>query len=777
MPRVVFNDDPSRWQASQRPLMEMHRLVQLSHIPEGLVLRGTDRRTYIHHLSEVPSGEVYQTPEGNELQRVSTTKVSVAGTEIQIGQHAVLVPTANVIAQIPNAAFAEGEAQDTAGMQLLERGKAANAQSDFALACACFEGAYALSIRGGMLVSAANMRLKLGDAETAAAMYKSVLADQEALTSSEREHANRKLAEAQRAVGARIPPGYPPGSLSRSHTDLPQPHSFGSPSSNDWDAFGDGSHQQDGFEDLGNGADWGAFEDAPKRPSVPAGAAVLAPSKPVEAVAGSFRAFDAGFGEEESFHGPPGSGGGTGGSTSGGTGGGTGGGTSGELADMQARLARLEHAMAASSGPGADSSVAAASTASRVAERVEELSATVDKKLKGMKSGLEALHGRLQAVELAIGKLPEHLKVFKAKQKELSRISREHAEQIAAIHGAMPQLTLASEECTQRLSELEDLSSTLAAGPEAIMQAASTKSAAKEDTDGPGATPSEEAGDAVDAAWPVSADPGASGGVAESSVRAASCESLSGALASFGPAPDFMTSESFASSFGGASMASMESPSASDIVGTPSEDTLLADGLTSQLSFTGDDAGSHDQGVAGSYEEPICNTGAATAFGTGNYVGLDSAFGRVESVQGMKTATEPNGARGAVAPSELVATGVPELEEMTGAEEPQPALPEAQDPFADFAPPPNPAPDLTLTADATPTQPVDMDAGQMASSDNDPMSLFAAFNSSTENALLQAVDAPAVADEVASLDAELEAARRDRELLERELLAEGFCSD
>ena len=50
-----------------------------------------------------------------------------------------------------------------------------------------------------MLVSAANMRLKLGEGETAAAMYRQVLADS-SLLPAEREMATRKLGEAQASL-------------------------------------------------------------------------------------------------------------------------------------------------------------------------------------------------------------------------------------------------------------------------------------------------------------------------------------------------------------------------------------------------------------------------------------------------------------------------------------------------------------------------------------------------------------------------------------------------
>ena len=42
--------------------------------------------------------------------------------------------------------------------------------------------------------------------------------------------------------------------------------------------------------------------------------------------------------------------------------------------------------------------------------------------MKGVKAGMEALHGRLQAVEVAMAKLPEHLKSFKSKAKEQAKL-------------------------------------------------------------------------------------------------------------------------------------------------------------------------------------------------------------------------------------------------------------------------------------------------------------------------------------------------------------------
>ena len=80
-------------------------------------------------------------------------------------------PRHQVLLQIPTAAFSgSAQARDKLVLQLLQRGKDANTKSDFAAAAAAFEAAYALSVRSGMLVSAANMRLKLGHLDTCEAM-------------------------------------------------------------------------------------------------------------------------------------------------------------------------------------------------------------------------------------------------------------------------------------------------------------------------------------------------------------------------------------------------------------------------------------------------------------------------------------------------------------------------------------------------------------------------------------------------------------------------------
>ena len=95
-------------------------------------------------------------------------------------------------------------------MQLLERGKKANASSDIEAACGCFEAAYALSVRAGMLVSAANMRLKLGEPATAAAMYRHVLSGAGLLLPTERDMARPGMSwvASQTRAGPGMPSSY-----------------------------------------------------------------------------------------------------------------------------------------------------------------------------------------------------------------------------------------------------------------------------------------------------------------------------------------------------------------------------------------------------------------------------------------------------------------------------------------------------------------------------------------------------------------------------------------
>jgi len=136
------------------------------------------RRLYIHHLSEVPLGEVFLTRNGNHLQRTEPKSATLSGTITLAVEDIPPLPVASVqmTQAIPTKVFSGPiSVRDAAVLKLLQQGKQANGGGDFSAACACFEAAYALSVRAGMLVSAANMRLKLSQPATAAAMYRSAL--------------------------------------------------------------------------------------------------------------------------------------------------------------------------------------------------------------------------------------------------------------------------------------------------------------------------------------------------------------------------------------------------------------------------------------------------------------------------------------------------------------------------------------------------------------------------------------------------------------------------
>ncbi|KOO52848.1 hypothetical protein Ctob_011896 [Chrysochromulina tobinii] len=307
-------------------------------IHEGALLSSSTsgRRLFIHHLSEVPLGtDVFTTQIGNQLKRTDKNTVAMGDIKLDIKpfpEGIANVPTPKIISQVPTAAFTgPAEARDKLAVQLINKGKEANSAGEFAAACACFESAYALARREGMLVSAANMRLKLGDAYTAAAMYRQLLSDPGLLDAKERDMATRKLKEAQ--------------------DQPPQPPSA--------------SRAAGG---------------------VVVGAAGSASASPAEGEA---------------------------------------------VRRLEARLKALEELVRA--GP---SKLALEQTS----QKVDSLSAQVERRLAGVKKGMGALHERLTAVELAMAKLPEHLKTFKTKNREQAQIGREHAEQIAALQKAIPAL-------------------------------------------------------------------------------------------------------------------------------------------------------------------------------------------------------------------------------------------------------------------------------------------------------------------------------------------------
>ena len=89
----------------------------------------------------------------------------------------------------------------------------------------------------------------------------------------------------------------------------------------------------------------------------------------------------------------------------------------GAVARLEARLASLEEAMR--SGGSASGGTGSGQSSIEQEQKLAALSALVERRLGGVKKGMEALHGRLQAVELAMAKLPEHLKGFRAKNKEV----------------------------------------------------------------------------------------------------------------------------------------------------------------------------------------------------------------------------------------------------------------------------------------------------------------------------------------------------------------------
>ena len=161
------------------------------------------RRWYVHHLSEIPLSEVFLTKTGNQLQRIDNETLMLASSiSIKVAQPPapLPVPSVRLTREIATEMFnGDTEARDRKVVSLLNRGKEANEASDFTLACACFEAAYALSVRAGMLVSAANMRLKLGMAATALHMYRHVLSEC-SLLPAEAQMASRKLSEAQAAL-------------------------------------------------------------------------------------------------------------------------------------------------------------------------------------------------------------------------------------------------------------------------------------------------------------------------------------------------------------------------------------------------------------------------------------------------------------------------------------------------------------------------------------------------------------------------------------------------
>ena len=104
-------------------------------------------------------------------------------------------------------------------------------------------------------------------------------------------------------------------------------------------------------------------------------------------------------------------------------------------------------------------------------ERLEALSAQVERRMKGVKAGMEALHGRLQAVEVAMAKLPEHLKSFKSKAKEQAKLGRAHTERCRS-RACDAWREQAATECNRRVAELQKLAAALASGSDEALELA-----------------------------------------------------------------------------------------------------------------------------------------------------------------------------------------------------------------------------------------------------------------------------------------------------------------
>jgi hypothetical protein len=540
-------------------------LLSQPFINQGILIASASagRRLYIHHLSEVPMNQVFLTRTGNHLQRTDRQTVKLAGTiSLTVEDIPPLpVPSVKMTQAIPTSVFAGPlPARDETVLKLLHRGKQANGSGDFSTACACFEAAYALSVRAGMLVSAANMRLKLHQPATAAAMYRYVLAECELLP-AEKDMASRKLAEAQAALKSKgiegASPGTAPGRGAR--RESAEEGGFAS-----FAAFGfedggsdDGSDRQEQPSGNGGGrsdgafggvfdsaparssfgdgfsggvagtfdADFGDFDDASDGPSLgpaqprpppvlqpvssgpsPGGfpgfesappsapwtdAAPSGPASPGLAeddfdfdfeeaqaqesqapttAAAGFAAFEAPSAPPAAAPAPP------------------------APAPLRPSLPALSAAAAppaAAGGVGRDAAageIAAGEAAARfvsleerlraveerarapaagqveLEQKLERLSAHVNRRLGSVKTGMKGLHERLQAVEVALARLPDHFTKLKQQQKTQARLSSEHAATLSRLEQAIPALSAAAAACAGRVGELTRLQQAISEG-------------------------------------------------------------------------------------------------------------------------------------------------------------------------------------------------------------------------------------------------------------------------------------------------------------------------
>ena len=73
-------------------------------------------------------------------------------------------------------------------------------------------------------------------------------------------------------------------------------------------------------------------------------------------------------------------------------------------------------------------------------QKLAALEKHLEKKLAGAKKGMEALHGRLQAIELGVAKVPEAFKKISARNREMAREQAERTEQLDAMEQALSEL-------------------------------------------------------------------------------------------------------------------------------------------------------------------------------------------------------------------------------------------------------------------------------------------------------------------------------------------------
>ena len=103
-----------------------------------------------------------------------------------------------------------------------------------------------------------------------------------------------------------------------------------------------------------------------------------------------------------------------------------------------------------------------------VEARLERLSAQVERRLTGVKSGMKGLHERLQAVEVALAKLPGHLTKLKERQTTQARLGVEQAASLRRLEGTLPALSAAAAACAERMTELASLRGELERGDVAL---------------------------------------------------------------------------------------------------------------------------------------------------------------------------------------------------------------------------------------------------------------------------------------------------------------------